>query len=81
MMLFDDYCAIPLSQVVKIVFFSKTISIHYFNGEYVDLEFGDGRFPRVEIKDLKFDSEDDVVRLKRQFYKACSEGKKAFYFG
>lgn len=70
---------IPLSRVFDIWSSECAININYDGGELVEVE---GTYQKkLETVRIKFDSSDDVDKAMRQFYKACNDGKNAFFFG
>jgi len=78
MMLFAGSEVIPSSRLIKILFLDNQILIHYDAGELIDIE--GTMYPRLEVKTLKFESADEVNKIKRQFYKACASSQNVFYF-
>ena len=72
---------IPLSNVYDIETKKNKITITYNSGE-MDISIVDcPPIPRRGIVTLKFDTEDEVDKIMRQFFKACNKGVNAFYFG
>lgn len=70
---------IPSSRVYDIFAVDCRININYDGGELIEVE---GTFQKkVETISVRFDSEDDVNKILRQFYKACNAGARAFFFG
>lgn len=79
MMLFASHWVIPSSRLISVSFFEKKICINYDCGELVDVE--GIMCPRIETIILNCSSYEEAQKIKRQFYKAASDGKQAFYFG
>lgn len=72
---------IPLARVYDIETNKNKITITYNSGE-MDLSIVDcPPVPQRGIVTLKFDTEDGVDKIMRQFFKACNNGVNAFYFG
>lgn len=86
MLLFTNYLGIriiiPLNHVYEIKASGKTITIDYDGGEitYLDNE-GSAVAPKVETIKINFESEDELDKIMRQFYKACNNKAGAFFFG
>lgn len=86
MLLFTNYLGIriiiPLNRVYEIKASGKTITIDYDGGEitYLDNE-GSAVAPKVETIKINFESEDELDKIMRQFYKACNNKAGAFFFG
>jgi len=72
---------IPLSRIYEIESQGRRIRIAYESGE-IDVSIVDcPPFPKLGCVVLTFDTEDEVDKVMRQFYKACRDGARAFYFG
>lgn len=86
MLLFTNYLGIriiiPLNRVYEIKASGKTITIDYDGGEitYLDNE-GSAVAPKVETIRINFETEDELDKIMRQFYKACNNKAGAFFFG
>lgn len=70
---------IPFERVFNIWASGCNINISYDSGEFTEVE---GNFlPKIEILYIHYNNADEVNKIIRQFYKACNDDKKAFYFG
>lgn len=70
---------IPLNRVFDIWSAGNTLSINYDSGELIEIE---GTYQKkVESVKVTFETDDDVNKALRQFYKACNAGAGAFFFG
>lgn len=79
MLLFAGNMVIPERRLISIDFVESSIKIIYDCGEFVSVE---GMYvPRVGTFKLVLSDEEEVNKIKRQFYKACKEGSQVFYFG
>lgn len=72
--------AIPYSRIIEISQHGKTIYISYDGKEYSWLD--EEKFvPKVNVDEIKFDTEELANMQMRGFYKACENHKGAFFFG
>lgn len=72
--------AIPESKILHIIYDEKTIDIFYDTGEICS-DDGVTTYSKIEVFNVKFDSEELALQNFRDFYEACESGKNAFYFG
>lgn len=72
--------AIPFSRVIEISQRGNTITIAYDGKELTWLD--EEKFvPKINIEDIKFDTDNLANMQMRSFYKACDSNKAAFFFG
>lgn len=70
---------IPLARVFDIWSAGNDLIINYDSGELIEVE---GTYQKkVESVKVTFNSDDDVNKTLRQFYKACNTGSGAFFIG
>lgn len=70
---------IPLERVYEIVANGNEICVTYEGGDSTDYE---GQAVKVSsFCKLKFEDEEEVHKVIRQFYKAVNSGANAFFFG
>lgn len=70
---------IPLNRVFDIWSEGNALLINYDSGELIEIE---GTYQKkVESVKVTFETDDDVNKALRQFYKACNAGAGAFFFG
>ena len=72
---------IPLSRVYDIESKGRKVTITYESGEIEYMIVDAPPMPKRGIVTLKFDTEDDVDKVMRQFFTACKDCRNAFYFG
>ena len=83
MMLFvkvgSNQVVIPLARVFDIWSQGNNLMINYDDGELIEIE---GTYQKkIESVKVTFDSDDEVNKTLRQFYKACNTGAGAFFIG
>lgn len=71
---------IPENRVFDIFQYGNQISIHYDNGEYVQME--DGTYvKKISTATVHYPDDDDATAVMREYFKACEKRKGAFFFG
>lgn len=79
MLLFVGNTVISERRLISINFIGNEIAVNYDSGGVLDVE--GGMCSRFETINLTLENEEEVQRIKRQFYKACKDGMNVFYFG
>ena len=70
---------IPINRVFDIWSEGNALLINYDAGELIEIE---GTYQnKIESIKVTFETDDDVNKALRQFYKACNAGAGAFFFG
>lgn len=70
---------IPLAHVFDIWSFNDELNINYDSGELIEVE---GTYQKkIENIQIHFETDDELNKVLRQFYKACNAGAGAFFIG